>query len=655
MVFYEIDINYGDKCSELESILIGDRMDSFLSQFNRDNAGNLYVTHNPDSDARTLKHEVFYMVFLSGKADYVSWIINDFISGCGISDLSIVSFNEVTVHYFAKEVSGFNKKAVEFFGLTEYINENSGLTEYLHSYSKMNRRKALGVLSKNLCSSCCEEFYRIFSHRQRKVAFVNPVQYIVKASTQRTSKIIRDTLISSLYATGRINSLRVTDMVPSIYDSVEDNHLMSFKGPQRDFFSEYNLQEGATVAVHKIKTVEMNVDLVAECINTTHRDVLTILDLRKDDDVIIQELMSKCPGVRFVILSDDAVPADRAADFLRVLAKEQGIRNCNNELTGLLDVNTLYSTGDLEEVFEVWLSRKYVDKCFPEYSDLPVVKNTMPDAVGDAYRELEELVGLDKVKELIKSIIAFCSVQKQRSDKGLPAVKGCKHMVFAGNPGTAKTTVARLLARILKENGVISCGNLYEAGRADLVGKYVGHTAPKVKAAFNMARGSVLFIDEAYSLLDDNSFGDEAINTLVQEMEDHKDDVIVILAGYSDRMKQFINSNPGLRSRIAFNVQFDDYSTDELSAILERFAGNSGYEFGPGSKEKARDVIEKAKGEKNFGNGRYVRNLFERAVMNQCSRIFRERDNSDAASESSLSAQDFTYQEEEVINRHFGF
>jgi SpoVK/Ycf46/Vps4 family AAA+-type ATPase len=133
-------------------------------------------------------------------------------------------------------------------------------------------------------------------------------------------------------------------------------------------------------------------------------------------------------------------------------------------------------------------------------------------------------------------------------------------MIFTGNPGTAKTTVARLVAQILKENGILSNGNLYEVGRSNLVGKYVGHTAPLVRDAFNLAQGSVLFIDEAYSLVDDSpgSFGDEAINTIVQEMENRRDDMVVIFAGYPKPMEEFLNRNEGLRSRIAFHVAFDD-------------------------------------------------------------------------------------------------
>ena len=629
-------------------------MDSFIQDFNRKNDGAIYITYDRNSN-KEKDNDLFYVVFLAGKADYNSWFYNEFVKGCGITNLSYVSFSEMTLQLFVKRVEAFDKNILIKLGLIKYQDNNQVITEYMHPYKPMNKRKAKKILSDNMCSSCCEEIDRIFLHGRKRIASINPVQYIVKASTHKTSKIIRETLLSSLFATGRISSLRVTDMVPSLYDSeMEDNHSTPFKDPQRDYFGEYVLQDGATVSIHKLKTIGMDVDLVADCINMTHRDVLTIIDLDKDEDRVVQEILSKCPKVKFVILTDDIVPADKAAIFLAKIAKEKGVNKSDLKIEEMLDQNTSYSVSDLYEKLEEYLSKKYLEKHYPEYSFLSEKKREEIKPIGNAYRELEELIGLEKVKELIKSIIAFCTIQKERTDRGLPAVVNCKHMVFSGNPGTAKTTVARLVSRILKENNVLSNGKIVEVGRADLVGKYVGHTAPKVKAAFDQAKGSVLFIDEAYSLLDEKEgFGYEAIATLVQEMENRKDDVIVILAGYSDKMKQFINSNPGLRSRIAFTVQFDDYNTDQLISILRLFTQKTGYQLEQDSLKKVREIVEQAKQEKHFGNGRYIRNLFEKAVMNQSTRLLSESGNSKETI-NTLKAQDFTYQEE-VFSRHFGF
>jgi SpoVK/Ycf46/Vps4 family AAA+-type ATPase len=229
-------------------------------------------------------------------------------------------------------------------------------------------------------------------------------------------------------------------------------------------------------------------------------------------------------------------------------------------------------------------------------------------------------------------------------DKGMARDKTAMHMIFTGNPGSAKTTVARLFARIMKGNGLLSRGDMIEVGRSDLVGKYVGWTAPTVKAKFRQAKGSVLFIDEAYSLVDDKSgsYGDEAINTIVQEMENNREDTVVIFAGYPDKMEQFMDTNPGLRSRIAFHVKFDDYSPDELYKILGQMAKNYGMSIAPDVCEKLIPIFEATVDTDDFGNGRFVRNIFERAKMNHADRLVCM--NSDDISEDDvriLTAVDF--------------
>ena len=198
-----------------------------------------------------------------------------------------------------------------------------------------------------------------------------------------------------------------------------------------------------------------------------------------------------------------------------------------------------------------------------------------------------------------------------------------RHMIFTGNPGTAKTTVARLLAEILKENGILKTGAFIECGRADLVGKYVGWTAQIVKEKFSQAQGGILFIDEAYSLVEDRGglYGDEAINTIVQEMENKRGDVIVIFAGYPGKMKEFLAKNEGLRSRIAFHVDFPDYGSDELMGILEKMLLDKQYVMTSQAKAKAQQIFKQVCTRNEFGNGRFVRNLFEQAVNRQATRI----------------------------------
>ena len=233
------------------------------------------------------------------------------------------------------------------------------------------------------------------------------------------------------------------------------------------------------------------------------------------------------------------------------------------------------------------------------------------------------MIGLDDAKKDINQALNYYKAQKLFADKGMKNDHPTMHMVFTGNPGTAKTTVARLFARIMKENDLLSKGNLVEVGRGDLVGKYIGWTAPTIQNKFREAQGSVLFIDEAYSLVDDRegSFGDEAINTIVQEMENHRDDVVVIFAGYPDKMEGFIQKNPGLRSRIAYHVSFSDYDTESLCEIAKLIAKQKGLTFTEDACNKLKDLFDTARNESDFGNGRYVRNVIEKAKMAQATRL----------------------------------
>lgn len=247
---------------------------------------------------------------------------------------------------------------------------------------------------------------------------------------------------------------------------------------------------------------------------------------------------------------------------------------------------------------------------------------------GTARKELDEMIGLSSVKKVINKAIAKHKINKLCMEKGLQTKRSSLHMVFTGNPGTAKTTVARLFAEILKDEKILSTGAFVEAGRADLVGEHVGTTAPLVKRKFKEAQGGILFIDEAYSLCDsyENGFGDEAINTIVQEMENHRDDVIVIFAGYPKPMQQFLDRNPGMRSRIAFCVEFDDYSTEELCEITGLMVSQKQMNITEAAMKKLRENYEAVHECDDYGNGRYVRKLLEEAEMNLAERILKIED-----------------------------
>ncbi len=239
--------------------------------------------------------------------------------------------------------------------------------------------------------------------------------------------------------------------------------------------------------------------------------------------------------------------------------------------------------------------------------------------------ELNDLVGLHSVKKLVFEISAFIEIQKRRQQEKLVSEPLVLHMIFRGNPGTGKTTVARILGKLFREMNVLSKGHLVEIERADLVGEYIGHTAQKTREQLKKASGGILFIDEAYSLArgGEKDFGKEAIDTLVKAMEDQKDNLILILAGYNQEMNEFIKTNPGLKSRFPIHIDFPDYTIKELLQIADLMLEKRQYQLTPAARDALKRIIElrTGKGYEHSGNARLVRNLIEKAMRRQAVRL----------------------------------
>lgn len=261
--------------------------------------------------------------------------------------------------------------------------------------------------------------------------------------------------------------------------------------------------------------------------------------------------------------------------------------------------------------------------------------------------QLQALIGLKDVKEQVGKISAFARMKKDMEASGKAPVPVALNMEFVGNPGTAKTTVARILAGIFKEIGILSNSEIVETGRADLVAGYIGQTAGNVKSMFEKARGKLLFIDEAYSLVSDSprDFGYEAINTIVQEMENNREDTVVVFAGYPDKMEAFFSMNPGLRSRVPFRISFPDYSADEMAEIVKMEAEHRGFSICLQALEKAVSLCKEAKQRSDTGNGRFCRNLVENAILSYALRVYGEEAEDTEGMESK--SKDFTLLEED--------
>ena len=283
-------------------------------------------------------------------------------------------------------------------------------------------------------------------------------------------------------------------------------------------------------------------------------------------------------------------------------------------------------------------SDEEVEKLKKELNERVESEKTQQDSVvvndvleGDPYQELDDLIGLGSVKEEVRSLANFVRLQKEREAKGLKTAKVSYHLVFYGSPGTGKTTVARIVGRIYKDLGVLKRGHTVETDRAGLCGQYVGQTGPKTDSVIAKALDGVLFIDEAYSLVPEagagNDYGQEAISTILKRMEDYRDRLVVIVAGYKGEMQRFIDSNPGLQSRFNRYIDFPDYSGGELSDIFKMYMKKNQYTMGGDAEAYLRTRFEIIvdKKDRNFGNARFARNVFEKSIQAQANRLANEK------------------------------
>ena len=276
------------------------------------------------------------------------------------------------------------------------------------------------------------------------------------------------------------------------------------------------------------------------------------------------------------------------------------------------------------------MANEVEEKELKAVSEVNLKEDFQSSGVADILSELDNsLIGLEPVKNRIKETASLLLVDKARKKLGLVSQSPTLHMSFSGNPGTGKTTVALKIADLLHRLGYVRKGHLVSVTRDDLVGQYIGHTAPKTKEVLKKAMGGVLFIDEAYYLYrpeNERDYGQEAIEILLQVMENNRDDLVVVLAGYKDKMDKFFESNPGFRSRVAHHIDFPDYSNDELLEIAEVMVAGMNYKFNKGSIKAMAEYIELRRKQPHFANARSIRNAIDRARLRQANRVFNNSD-----------------------------
>ena len=472
-----------------------------------------------------------------------------------------------------------------------------------------------------------EEMKRIYMQSAAAPYCGHPVHYLIEMDKHEAHLKIAELLLIALHANKRIRSKRY---VLKKYDTLEflsasylKNLLKSCEGGA----CLIDIASGDKGPGDLGPLDEEALAMLCSVVNEYKHSVLTILCVSPSQKEVSGYVTMHSPFPTWIQINNEGIDSEGAQCYLRDLACSANLLPDESLMKTITSDCEKYSLSQLQEGFDSWQDDYLKRVVYPQYAVFrkepglkPVQESTRQ---SNALAKLQRMIGLHEAKIVIDQLMSYYKARNLYTSIGEATDHMPMHMVFTGNPGTAKTTVARLFAQIMKDWGLLPIGNLIEVGRTDLVGKYVGWTARMVREKFTEAKGSVLFIDEAYSLVDDRQglYGDEAINTIVQEMENHRDDMAVIFAGYPDRMEGFLSKNPGLRSRVSFHIHFNDYSATELFDILVSLAAGSKMGLSADVEGKLIPLFETARKHENFGNGRFVRSLLEKARLRQAKRL----------------------------------
>lgn len=655
MLFYEFQIS----CSPAEELPSGygeerRKREERLSELNEllyaqhTDGKNFFVIDRPLSDGFHMCGAVKQTKPMT--AGLLGKLLAPMLSeACGIKKVSVNSLREITREQFAHYIEICDKKSYlnccnplydlqlnyadnRYFRLAEEMGTMRPQLSRAKAY-----READGLMAD---SSFLDELARIYSDKnERKIFYGHPVHYHITAGNSDAAMTMTRLLVRALYANKRLAGQRINrvyNIQEDCYDESDLDHLLRHA-------------EGGTVVLEMCSCAEeeryagsyerVN-EYLAAMIRKYQRNTLFILvDLHLQRGGLRNLLTTLREDISFVHIEEGAGSRAQAAAYLQSLDAQSSMPHyTEHELEQALGDRHTFRASDIHQIHEKLYRDALKNKSYRAYQDVDFhPETTVQKPTEDAAAVLRDMVGLKQQKEILEQIVAAFAIRKMRTEMGTETKRPSMHMCFTGNPGTAKTTVARLLADILSKENILPTGRFIECGRSDLVAKYVGWTAVCVKEKFRAARGGILFIDEAYALLDDRSgsYGDEAISTIVQEMENHREDVIVIFAGYPKKMQDFLDANEGLRSRIAFHVSFPDYTADELTEILSLIARQQGYTLTEEIVTHCRTQFSSMCRQEDFGNGRFVRNVFEQALMKQSQRLWALREHH-ALTEDSL-------------------
>ena len=668
MIFYNYDLEWKDKDSllgvpseELEGRThrsFGGRVESLNTIYNDSRIYNM----NDEFYSSYLKHERFAIfvhrridteisVAVASSIDAVKsaeWedIIHETFPECIVirkKEITAEEFrNSLTLNNFGNGSRVLDRLNIKIrrgmfdpfpFKLMENVNEYAKLTK---AECRRRAKKILG--SKSLY----EEINRIYSKENQKGYKGHPVHYLISAGDWNAAMDIYSLLIAALYSNGRLLSTRET-----VLRDIQ-------KGAYRDERYKVALDsaEGG-IAVIELKT-EDDLGRFATDFHEFTKFTGCVLEQNKKDTLFIfVEIMGKAfkssEAIDNIVSKADIIQITEGSGTFKE-AKEYLLELTEKAEFEIEDVEDVakflpeaefFTVTDIFNAYNAWYGSGLKNHVYKAYKDKKTFRVEVTKVENKPYEELQSMIGLTDAKRVVDEIIDAAKVMKVRERMGINTEGNTLHMLFSGNPGTAKTSVARLLAKILKDEEVLKSGSFVECGRQDLVGKYVGWTAKIVEEKFRAAKGGVLFIDEAYSLVDDsNTYGAEAINTITQLMENYRQEVIVIFAGYTEKMIDFLENNEGLKSRIAFHLDFPDYTPAELIDILKLMSKKRDYILSDDAIPVCKDIFERATEEENYGNGRYVRNVLEQAILRQSRRIIAESLEREKSGQKDLSKEE---------------
>ena len=581
-------------------------------------------------------------------------------------DIKVSELREITAANFQQLITrGDNEEIINTFRVINELEIDYGrnsafnVSETICPIKRMNYNQAIQHVQKLMPDQTfLDELKRIYSSdNDRKKFYGIPVHYKITAGSHGSALEMAQFLVNALYVNKRVLGQRLT----RVYEITSNCY------GEDDFENLIRNAEGSTVLIelqganaetgNYASSYEAVVDFISETVRKYQRNTQCIfLEMAESPGFAPKLISSLQEDITFIELQEGAGDRNQALNYLKTLEKKSDMNfYSDEELENALGEKTSFRATDIYQIHDKLYSGSLKNKIYLAYKDIDAVSAVEGDDENkpSAYRRLQEMIGLKEQKELIDQMLASHKMMKLRLEMGLRRQTTTKHMCFMGNPGSAKTTVARMLTDILNKEGVLRTGRFVECGRGDLVGEYVGWTAKIVQKKFRQARGGVLFIDEAYSLVDDEHglYGDEAINTIVQEMENKRNQVIVIFAGYTDRMKEFLDRNEGLRSRIAFHLNFPDYNADELVDILKLMMKRKNYTASPEVFEECRNIFVQAIKHKNFGNGRFVRNLLEQAMLKQDQRLYKSGGKLTKEQLLELTVEDFNVNTSEMYRK----